>query len=187
MYDIFIDESGIHRTSGHSCLALAYVMAEDVEYLAHKIIEIERKLGIAAAHWSQDRWEVRAGFLGALAPLPFTVKIAVVHNPVNVQAWFENSLTHFMVERSIGRVVIDGKKPKWEERRLRKILRDKGIAVKKLRTVRDEAEPVVRLADAIAGMTRNYFDNPAGAHAQELYRLYQNKITAQLVGGQASR
>ena len=56
--------------------------------------------------------------------------------------------------------------------------------MKKLKTVDDRVEPGVRLADAIAGVCCAYYDNPQGK-AKELFSLVQNKITAQLVGGQA--
>lgn len=62
-------------------------------------------------------------------------------------------------------------------------LRDKGISVKKLRTLRDESSPGIRLADALAGVTRAYYDDPKGK-AAPLWKKIRHKITAQLVGGQ---
>lgn len=80
-------------------------------------------------------------------------------------------------------IYVDGKKPRWVELRLKKVLRDKGISVKKLRTFNDESSPGLRLADALAGVTRAYYDNPKGK-AAPLWKKISHKITAQLVGGQ---
>ena len=182
--EVFIDESGIHKQTDHSSIALVYVTCEDAEEVAHRIVEIERRLGIKAFHWAEYNWKMRVRFLEAVHGLPFSVKVSLVRNPVDVPQWFEFSVAHLIIERNIRKVVVDGKKPKWEERRLKKVLRDKGVAVKKVRIVNDESEPCLRLADALAGLLRSYLDNPSGSNAQKLYALYQNKITARLTGGQ---
>lgn len=87
------------------------------------------------------------------------------------------------MEKNFKAIYVDGKKPRWVELRLKKVLRDKGISVKKLKTLRDESSPGIRLADALAGVTRAYYDNPKGK-AAPLWKKISHKITAQLVGGQ---
>ncbi len=82
------------------------------------------------------------------------------------------------------KIILDGKKPKWYALRLKKVLRDRGISVKKIRTGNDESFPCLRLADAYAGLIRTYWDDKNNQKAKELYRLASNKITTQLVGGQ---
>ena len=42
-----------------------------------------------------------------------------------------------MIEKNIKNVYIDGKKPKWYAKRIKKILRDKGISIRKLRTIKN--------------------------------------------------
>ena len=81
-------------------------------------------------------------------------------------------------------MIIDGKKPKWYSLRLKKVLRDRGISVKKIRTGNDKSFPCLRLADAYAGLIRAHWNDPNNKNAKELYKLASNKITAQLVGGQ---
>ena len=68
--------------------------------------------------------------------------------------------------------------------RLKKILRDRGISVKKIRTGNDESFPCLRLADAYAGLVRTYWDDKNNKKAKELYELANKKITTQLVSGQ---
>lgn len=80
-----------------------------------------------------------------------------------------------MPERSLERLHIDGKKGKNYERILKKLLRDKGITVKKLRTVNDMSYPCIRIADAVAGAVRYYLDNPS-RQANKLYKALEPKI-----------
>lgn len=57
--------------------------------------------------------------------------------------------------------MIDGRKPKWYGLKLKKILRDKEVSVKKIVTVRkEESSPGIRVADCLAGMIRYYHDHP---------------------------
>jgi len=65
------------------------------------------------------------------------------------------------VEENIKKIVIDGRKPKWYSLKLKKILRDKEISVKKVVTIRkEESSPGIRVADCLAGLVRYYHDNP---------------------------
>lgn len=62
------------------------------------------------------------------------------------------------------------------------MLRDKGISVKKLRTVRNEAsQPGIQLADALAGLVRYHFDNPDAEDATKWFGKLekQKKLLAQ--------
>jgi hypothetical protein len=52
--------------------------------------------------------------------------------------------------------------------------------------VRQGSSPGIRLADAMAGLSRTYFDDPEGK-ARPLWDCIKNKITTQLVGGQTDR
>lgn len=182
---IFIDESGIHKQVDHSSIVLVYVMLEDVEEVERQILEIEKKLKIQPFHWSDQRWKIRGPFLSEIAKLPFSIKVAILRNPINLSQEMENMLQHLITEKKIRKIIIEGKKPRWYELKIKKVLRDKGISVKKLRTARDTSFPSLRLADALAGLARAYFDNPKGLN-KKLYSLFKNKITAQFMGGQVT-
>src|SRR3989344_4641009 len=58
---------------------------------------------------------------------------------------------------------------KWYEQRLKKVLRDRGISVKKLSTVRRESEVGIQLADALAGLIRYHYDNPDRKDAKKWF------------------
>jgi hypothetical protein len=98
----------------------------------------------------------------------------------------EHCLQYLIIEKKIKKIILDGKKPKWYERRIKKILREKGVSIKKLRTLNDQSSAGLRLADALAGLVRHYHDRPTDT-VKRLYQLLTNKITAQLVDGQKTR
>ena len=79
------------------------------------------------------------------------------------------------MERHISQITIDGHKPKHYIHQLKKVLRDKNISVKKIRAVNDEAYPLVRLADAIAGVSRAADEEPQG-RAAPLFKRIKSKI-----------
>ena len=157
---VFIDESGIHKQVGHATTAVVYVEVENMQKFEKAILKIEKELKIDSFHWAEERWVVRSKFLEMISDLDFKVKVAVFKNPVHKAKLIEVIFQHLIIETDIRSIFIDGKKPKWYELRLKKVLRDKGISVKKLRTVRDEASLGIQVADCVAGLVRRYYDNP---------------------------
>ncbi len=182
---IFIDESGVHKKDGQSSVALVYVMIEDIENIEKAILNTEKMLKITSFHWPRHIWKIRFNFIKALIKENFSVKAAIIKNPFSEDS-FEEALKSLLIERKIRKIVIDGKKPKWYALRLKKILRNRGISVKKIRTGDDKAFPCLRLADAYAGLIRAYWNDTSNTKAKELYKLASKKITTQLVGGQVT-
>ncbi|MDP3996876.1 MAG: DUF3800 domain-containing protein [bacterium] len=180
---VFIDESGIHKPIDHSVFALVYIAVKDKEKFEQAVVEIEEKLNIDDFHWSEHSWTVREKFFTAIAKLPFTAKIAIFRNPVKTSEAREWSLVHLMVEKDVDQIHIDGKQPRWIEHQLKKVLRDKGTSVRNLRTDRHSSSPGIRIADAIAGLSRAHYDKRS-KNAERLWKIIRKKITAQLVGGQ---
>lgn len=183
---IFVDESGIHKQTDHSTFCLVYITMEHRDDVEQKVIEIEQRHGISVFHWVDQPWKLRKAFIQDVSTLPFTAKIAIFDNPISPGRALAWALTHVIVEKHFKALYIDGKKPRWVERQLKKVLRDKGISVKKLKTVRSNSSPGIRLADALAGVSRSYHDDPEGK-AKILWDCVCKKITTQLVGGQAVR
>jgi len=170
---VFIDESGIHKEIEHSTFVLVYVETENYEEIEKQIREIEKWLKIDYFHWAKTVWKVKEKFLDEVLKLDFRAKIAVVKNPAQE---LERVLTHMIVERNIRNIYIDGKKPKWYERKIKKILRDKGISVKKLRTVKSSQFAGIRLADTVAGLSRSYFDKKNLERISPYYQRLKKKI-----------
>lgn len=168
---VFIDESGIHRQIGHSTSAVVYVEVPNLEGVEEGVRKVLKKLDIETFHWAEHGWKVKEKFFKQVIDLDFTLKVAVFENPVNPDKMIELVLQHLITEKEVERIFIDGKKPKWYERKLKKVLRDKGISLKKLRTVRNEASsPGIQLADALAGLVRYHFDHPDKKDAKRWFR-----------------
>ncbi len=171
---IFIDESGIHKNIDHSVIVLVYIETKDLRKLEQSILEIEKKLKIKYFHWSSTIIKVKESFLKSILKEEFIIKIAVFSNPIHIQKELEQSLQHMIVEKNIYSIVIDGKQPKLYSQRIKKVLRDKGITVKKLRTANDEQVPALRLADALAGLIRAHVDDKT--KFKTIYKQIEKKI-----------
>lgn len=156
---IFIDESGIHKQTGHATTAVVYVEVTNLEKFETQLKEIEKDLKISFFHWAEERWLMKNKFLSQIFDLDFTVKAAIFENPVKTDSMLEVVFQHLIIEKEISYIYIDGEKPKWYEHKLKKVLRDKGIALKKLRTVRSRSEVGIQLADCLASLIRYYHDN----------------------------
>ena len=158
---IFIDESGTHKAVDHATIVLVYVEITDLAKFESKVELIEKELGIRYFHWNTERWVTREKFLEKLLKLDFTLKVAILKNPVQFSKSLEDVLRHLVIEGNIRKIMIDGKKPKWYSQKLKKVLRDKGISVRKVTMVRkDESSPGIRVADCLAGLIRYKYDNP---------------------------
>lgn len=165
---IFIDESGTHKQSGHAANAIVYIKIENLEEVEQHLKEILKELKLDFFHWADHGWKVRKRFLKKIIKLRFTFKIGIFANPVKTDEMTEIVLKGLITEKTIKNVFIDGKQPKWYERKLKKILRDKDISIKKLRTVRNESShPGIQLADTLAGLFRYHFENPKAEDARE--------------------
>lgn len=182
---IFIDESGTHKQDGQSTASLVYVDVENMEKMNNAILTIEKSLKIEYFHWRKQIWKIRKAFLEALIVEDFTVKIFLLENPFT-QEKLENALRHLLVERHIRNIIIDGKKPPDRVLRIKKVLREYGISVKKIRMGNDKSFPCLRLADLFAGLTRAYFEDKTNEAAKEIYKIARIKITTQLMGGQVA-
>jgi hypothetical protein len=171
---IFIDESGIHKTKDHSCVALVYIEIKNIENIEKGILDLEKKLK-RPFHWAHTLSGVKRDFFKGIAKLDFFAKVAIIQNPIHLHKDTENILQHLIIEKNIKQIFIDGKQPKWYERKLKKVLRDKGISVKKLKTVDDKSFAGIRLADAVAGAARSYYDNPKGK-SSIFYDMIKSKV-----------
>src|SRR3990167_7741116 len=166
---IFIDESGIHKQTGHSIASVVYVEINNLEKFEHKLKKIEADLKISYFHWAEERWFIKNKFLSRIFDLDFTVKVAVFENPVKPASMLEVVFQHLITEKAIQSIYIDGEKPKLYEHKLKKVLRDKGVGLKKLKTVRSRSEVGIQLADSLASLIRYYHDNPEEKDAKKWF------------------
>ncbi len=169
---VFIDESGIDKTSGHTSVVFVYLEIKNLEVFNGQVEEIEKRMGIDYFHWADERWVNRKRFLNKLFKLNFKLKSCKIINPSNISQKFEIVIQSFVVEKNISHIVIDGKKPKWYSSRIKVNLRQRGVSVKKLRTGNDKSFPGLRVADGLAGLMRYYYDNPSIDETSILVRKF---------------
>ncbi len=173
---IFIDDSGVDKPNGRSSIALVYLEISKLETIQNSVIEIENNLKIKYFHWAYSTWSVRQKFIDEICKQEFSIKIALIKNPFKGGIAYEYALEHLIVEKNITNLIIDGKKNKTYERKFKKILRDKGISIRKLKTGNDEGYPALRVADAIAGIVRYYNENPSNDNIKNIYQKISKKI-----------
>lgn len=173
---IFIDESGIHKKVDHSSFALVYIEVSNFNEIEKNILEIEKEFKIKNFHWSEIAWKFKEKFIQKALQLDFKVKIAIIKNPVNPAKDLERILSHMAIEKKISCIFIDGKKPRWYELKIKKILRDKGVSVRKIKMIKDDSIGCVRLADMIAGLSRSYFDGKNDKKIKKYYKLLEKKL-----------
>jgi hypothetical protein len=157
--NVYIDESGTNKLNNNSSIAFVYIKVLDQEIFDKRILSIEKELGIKTFHWVAHSWKVREKFLDKVLSLDFVCKIMISHNPVNPDDQLEKALKYLIVEKEINNLTIDGDKSKTYTARVKKILRNKNITTKKIRGIKDEASPGIRVADMCAGLSRYYYDN----------------------------
>jgi hypothetical protein len=173
---IFLDESGVDKREGKSSIALVYITVENLDILQNAVLHTEKIIGIKNFHWSYSTWKVRKLFIDEICRQDFKIKVALIKNPFFANSGYEYALQHLVVERNVIALIIDGKKGRNYERKFKKVLRDKGISVKKLRTANDESYPALRLADAIAGAVRYRYENGDDKRIKEIYKRFSGKI-----------
>jgi hypothetical protein len=176
MMYIFIDESGIDKQDGKSSIALVYLEVNSLYSLQNSVIETEKELKIKYFHWAYSKWEIRKEFIDKICKNEFSIKVAFIKNPFKSNSAYEYALEHLIIEKNITNIIIDGKKSRRYEKKFKKILRDKGISVRKLKTGNDEAYPALRVADAIAGAVRYYNENKESENIKNIYQQLLKKI-----------
>ena len=173
---IFIDESGIHKKVDHSTFALSYIKFKNYQKIEKEVEAIEEELNIDNFHWAHTIWKIKEKFISKVLKLDFEVKVAVVKNPIHPQKELEKALIHTIVEKNIKQIIIDGNRYKWFERKIKYVLRNKGISVRKLRKAKDEQYAGLRIADMVAGLTRAYFDKKNPARFDKYFKKLEKKI-----------
>ncbi len=166
---VFIDESGVHKAVDHSTVAVVYLAVENYTAFEKAVTSIEKRLQLSTFHWAETAWPVKRQFLDAVLKLEFVAKVAIIKNPATLSQNLETVFLHLIVESNIRAVYLDGKKSKRYERPLKKVLRNRGISVRKVRTVNDEQFAGIRVADMVAGLVRTVTD---GKHLERMQPYY---------------
>jgi hypothetical protein len=157
---VYIDESNILAKTGHSVYAAIYIRFLNKDSVADKIKNIEKDLKIPYLHWAEMPRKLRMKFAEKIKGLDFICKLIICQNPINQSMTLEYFLLKIIdTEDSILKITIDGNKGKKYLNKLKKVLKDNGLKFYKINFADDKREPLVRLADFMAGMYRSFLDN----------------------------
>lgn len=164
----FVDETG-QDTKGQLFIVVTVVVAEERHKLDTYLEQAEKASGIGKKKWVRAK-AAYAGcnqYLESVATGDFKNKLFFSQYSETGVGAYEH-LTVLAIAQAVNRyrekhglkddyqvsVTIDGlKRP--EEARVSKKLRELGIKPRKTRGARDDSEPLIRLADRIAGMVRD--------------------------------
>lgn len=171
----FVDESGVQKTLGYTVVIAVFIKTADLQAVEQQVLSAEKAAGKAAMHWTETAWPSRIIFINGIASANFAFREMLIKNPVGpTEAAVETALINLLGGVKVSRLYIDGVKNKNYERRLKKVLRDKGATTKILKTVNDKRYPAIRLADALAGLIRFYHEQPDNKRASKLYKQILN-------------
>lgn len=164
----YVDETG-QDTCGKLFIVVSIVIEKEKEILSEDLEKIEIQSGKYLRKWIKTDKIIREKYLNAV------LSLNKIKNKVYFQMFKETKsyqdLMILVIAKSINRyveqqeirqyqatIIIDGLK-KTETRKVSKALRDLGTKVHKVRGIKDESDPIIRLADALAGMVRKSKQN----------------------------
>ncbi len=175
-YILYIDESNILSKIGHSVYVGVYIRYLNKNILDKSILEIEHNLNIPYTHWTDIPWKLRIKLAQKIKNLDFECKIIIYKNPIVQNKALENFLLKITQnDDNLFKIIIDGKKSKKYTYNLRNILKDKGLKFNKIKFIDDKREPIIRIADFIAGFYRSFLDNKNKDNIF-IYSLLKHKI-----------
>lgn len=177
----YVDETG-QDTKGAMFLVVVVITAEDPDALREALERIERVSTKGARKWFKTNRERRVAYIREL------VQSGLFINDICFSA-YENSLEYLnltvlttakaILSRSHepyeATVLIDGL-GKTERRVVADGLRKLHVKVRKVRGVKDEADALIRLADAIAGFVRDCFEGD-----RDLKPFFEQALKAKLI------
>jgi hypothetical protein len=167
--NVYVDESGNHKRTGYTALSFVIIESDDLSRTEILVAEVERGHAKGTFHWVASSWTVREEFLMGTNTVRYRFLAVVIENPVlDLSPAIELGLTGIQADLGKISLIIDGDKGRGFERRFKKLLRDRGVNTRKLRTAKDEGFAGLRLADAIAGLHRYLAEKPEHPSAARL-------------------
>lgn len=155
----YVDETG-QDTKGKLFIVALVITADNVEPLREALERIEQASRAGALKWTKTSPARRAAYLQLVIENPLfkdVVRYAVYSAGTNYQELTTEATAKAILDKAEAdydaSVFIDGLgKP--ERYAVAVGLRKRGVRVGKVRGLKDEADPLIRLADAMAGFVR---------------------------------
>lgn len=179
----YVDETG-QDTKGDFFIVVAVVVDDERDQLNKYLQEVELSSGIGKKKWVRAKRAIdsRNQYLEAAGSGDIKSKVFYRTYAKTGTGAFEH-LTVLAIAQAVNRyrelhhatedyrvsIMIDGLKPS-EEARVGKSLRQLGVHSRKVRGGRDKSEPILRLADRIAGLVRESYEG------QQEYEAIQKQL-----------
>ena len=178
----YVDESG-QDTQGKffsvSAVIVSTVLLRDEG--EQRLLNIERESGKGISKWKRTNYIKRENYLRAITTMVMLKNSLFYSIHLNTRNYIAATVDTIVraVQRyrtDIGKyrlmIVIDGLNKK-ERQQIAKQLRKAGVMYKKVRGAKDESSVWIRLADAIAGFSRDTYGNKP--YTQNLYSDMQQR------------
>lgn len=174
----YVDETGQDTKGKIFLVSIVISGKKEKDQFENKLFDIEKRSGKNTAKWTRSKHKYRIDYLSDI----FSLKIlrgALYYGIFNDTKEYV-ALTTFTIAQAIylktkkdyhATIIIDGLNTKERERVL-KGLKIFHIKYRKVRGLKEEASPFLRLADAIAGFLRDYIEDKK--YAKKIAR--KNKI-----------
>lgn len=173
----YVDETG-QDTKGVFFLVSVVLIDHDREVLQKFLEKIEKESGKRAGKWHKTSYARKIAYIEKVFADPIMQGI-LFFSKYQSNAYVD--LTILTVAKAIlyksekeykATIIVDGLKNA-EIKKFAAGLRKLRIRMRKVRGARDESDPIIRLADAIAGFLRDYRDG--AGYAQSLYKQAQKQ------------
>lgn len=170
----YVDESG-QDTKGRLFIVSVIITKDDRDEICNLIEELEKRSGKKATKWLRSKVKIKIAFIKAVInSRSFRGKIyfTIVKNNTNYQQiTFEAIALAIRCAKTTDKykasIFIDGlSRP--AEKSAGPIIRNLGIRTEKVRGVIDESYPLIRLADAMAGLIKEKCEGIG--YAEKLYK-----------------
>lgn len=155
---VYIDESG-QDTEGEMFIVSVVVALGDPVDLSQRVAQTEQ-VTHKRRKWHKSTDAINLAFIRRANSDLAGLVVAYVEITKGIDNYFEavanttaKALQHLGIENKRAFVHFDGL-PRTKERQLGSMLRYRGVHTYKVRGIEDEKEPLIRLADAICGLTR---------------------------------
>ncbi len=162
----YVDETG-QDTQGKFFIVVAIILNNQRENLYQLLEHAEIQSGKGSLKWNKSQKYRRDNYLKTTLGLP-ELKNSVYYRVARASGAYED-LTVLAIAQAVNTyvrehrfdayratIIIDGLKGA-EIRRFGHDLRKLGVRVHKIRGAKDQNEPIIRLADAIAGLVRQSY------------------------------
>jgi len=180
----YVDETG-QDTNGELFLVALVVTGSERDTLSREALEIERASGKGATKWHKSEIKRKVAYLRRIFASPlFAQSLFFTSYKETKGAYLDlmvlataRAINYKMEDNKYKTTVIVDGLNKTEIHHFTRGLRSLRISVRTVRGVRDESDPLIRLADAIAGFVRDVIEKKPYALEIQKDLHTENKLT----------